>query len=148
VTLSDSIYEDSKRALKDGDKVRLGTLRLIRAAIKNAEINLGRAPVDEEVMDVLTKQAKIRRDAIDGARQAGRQETVDKESLELSIIESYLPQALSPAELEGEVKGAIEEIGATVPGDLGRVMGILMPRIKGRADGNRVRELVQSMLHN
>ena len=146
MTLSDSIFEDTKRALKDGDKVRLGTLRMIRAALKNVEINLGRDPVDEDVIDVLTKQAKMRREAIDGARQAGRREIVEKESLELSIIESYLPKALSSEELAEEVEAAIQQIGASGPGDLGRVMGFLMPRIKGRADGNQVRELVQSKL--
>jgi uncharacterized protein YqeY len=146
VTLSETIFEDTNRALKAGDKVRLGTLRMIRAALKNAEITHGRAPNDDDVIDVLNKQAKIRRDAIDGAENAGRQEIVEKESLELSIIESYLPKALSPEELEAEVLGAIQATGASGPGDMGRVMGFLMPKVKGRADGNQVRELVQNKL--
>ena len=148
MTLSDTILEDTNRALKSGDKVRLGTLRMIRAAIKNAEIDLGRAPNDDDVTGILTKQAKIRRDAIDGAEKAGRKEIVEKESLELSIIESYLPKALSPDELDSEVQGAIQATGASGPGDLGRVMGYLMPRVKGRADGNLVRELVQKKLQS
>lgn len=148
MTLFESISEDTKSALKQGDKTRLLALRMVRAAVKNAEIELGRTLTDSDVIDVLSKQAKIRRDAIAGAREAGRDEIVAKETRELEIIESYLPKALSPEELEREIDLVVQEVGASGPGDLGRVMGQLMPRVKGRADGSKVRELVQKKLQS
>lgn len=146
MALLDKLGEDLKAAMKGGDKVRVETLRLLRGQLKDFQINKQHAPSAEEEMEVLLSAAKKRREAIEAFRKAGRDELADKEAAELAVISEYLPQALTPAEIEALVIAAIAESGAKGAGDLGRVMGKIMPQIKGRADGKMVQQLVRERL--
>ena len=133
-------------AMRSGDDVRKRTLRMILAAVKLAEVER-RAPLDEPgLLAVLQKEAKTRHEAIEDAGRAGRPELAQAARLELELIESYLPQPLSQAELGALARQAIAEAGAAAPADMGRVMKVLMPRIQGRADGKAASDLVRRLL--
>ncbi len=141
------LQEDLKNAMKSGDARRRDTLRLISSAIKQVEVDSRAMLSEEQVYGVLVSEAKKRRESITEALKAGRQDLVDKEQGELDVIESYLPKQLTREELEAEVRKAIEEAGARTAKDMGNVMKILMPRVRGRADGKLVNEVVKSLLN-
>lgn len=136
-------YTDAMRA---GDKLRKDTLRLMRAALKSAQIDK-RAPLsDEEVIDVLSRQAKQRRESIEQFLMGNRQDLAEIEQAELAVIEGYLPQQLSRDEITALAKDVIAELGVTDPGAIGQVMGRLMPLVKGKADGRLVNQVVRELL--
>ena len=140
------IEEDMKAALRAGDKARLGTLRLILAALKQVEVDT-RKPLDEAgVLAVLDKMAKQRRESIAQFEAAGRTDLRDKEQAELAVIQEYLPEPLDEAELAALIDAAIAEAGASTLRDMGKVMGILKPRLRGRADMAAVSAAVKSRL--
>jgi uncharacterized protein YqeY len=141
------MQEDLKAAMKSGDTQRKDALRFILAAVKQVEIDTRTTLTEEQTYGVLMTEAKKRRDSLDEMRKAGRNELADKEQMELTLIESYLPQQLTRDELEAEVRKAIEESGAKTPKDMGGVMKILMPRVKGRAEGKLVNDVVRSLLN-
>ena len=135
-----------KDAMRAGDDTRKRTLRMILSAVKLAEVER-RGPLDEAgLLAVLQKEAKIRNEAIADAEKAGRADLVAGAQAELVLLESYLPKALSAEELEALARQAITEAGATAPGDMGRVMRLLMPQIQGRADGKTASDLVRRLL--
>ena len=142
----EKLNEDLKAAMKSGDSVRKEALRFILAAVKQVEVDTRTQLSEEQTFAVLMKEAAKRRDSISEMRKAGRGELADKEQWELELIESYLPQQLSREEIETEVRKAIEESGAKTGKDMGSLMKVLMPRVKGRADGKLVNEVVKSML--
>ncbi len=142
----DRLQEDLKAAMKSGDAPRRDALRLITSAIKQEEVDGRKTLSEEDVVALLMREAKKRRDSIEEAERLGRTETVEKEQFELGIIESYLPQQLSREELEAEVRRAIEESGAKTVKEMGNVMKVLMPRIKGRAEGKLVNDVVKALL--
>lgn len=145
--LETKIEEDLKDAMRAGDTARKNTLRLIRAAIKNASIEAGGGPIgDPAVVAILQKQAKQRADSIEQFERAGRDDLVTAEREELAIIGEYLPRQLSDEELEAAVHAQIEAVGATGIADIGRVMGPLMNALQGTADGQRVSEIVRRTL--
>ncbi len=140
--------EDLKASLRSGDKLRVSVIRLLIALIKNREVDK-RGPLTEaEVLQAISASCKQRQDSIDQFRQGGRQDLVDKETAELAILQSYLPAPLSPQELQAMVREAIQESHATSVKEMGKVMGVLMPRITGRADGKVVSTLVREALSN
>lgn len=141
------LQEDLKAALKSGDTQRKDALRFITAAIKQVEIDTRTQLTEEQTYGVLMTEAKKRRDSISEARKARRNDLADKEQMELELIESYLPQQLSREELQDEARKAIAESGAKTAKDMGNVMKVLMPRVKGRADGKLVNEVVKSLLN-
>lgn len=144
--LMEMFYSDYKTALKAGDKLKVSTLRLVLSECKNAEI-ARKAPLGhEEIIAVLTREARKRKEAIDGFTRGGRTDLADKESTELSIIEAYLPKRLSEEELRRMAEDVVRGLGASSPKDLGEVMSELMPRLKGRADGGQVNLMVRRML--
>src|SRR5437016_1772026 len=130
----DKLNADLKEAMKAGETQRKDALRLVLAAIKQVEIDTRTPLTEEQTYDLMMKEAKKRRESVDEARKAGRDQLANQEQMELSLIESYLPQQLSREELEVEVKKAIEESGAKSAKEMGNVMKVLMPRVKGRAD--------------
>jgi hypothetical protein len=132
--------------MKSGDKVRLATLRLLTAAIKNCQIAKGGVLDDAEALDVVRLATKQRREAIALARQYGREDIARQEDQELAILEAYLPVQLSTDDLIQRIDAVIQELGATSDKDLGRVMRVLMPEVKGRADGTTVNRLVRERL--
>jgi uncharacterized protein YqeY len=146
--LKDRLQEDLKAAMKSGDIARRDAIRLIASAIKQEEVDGQKTLGDDDVIALLMREAKKRRDSIEEAQRFGRTETVEKEQFELSLIESYLPQQLSREELEAEIRRAIEETGAKSAKEMGNVMKVLMPRIKGRADGKLVNEMLKTLLSN
>jgi uncharacterized protein YqeY len=135
-----------KEAIRSGDAVRKRTLRMILAAAKLVEVER-RGPLDEPaLLAVIQKEARIRQEAIADAERAGRADLVGDYRAELALIESMLPQSLTSEELEGLAKKVIAEVGASSPGDMGRVMKTLMPQVQGRADGKAVSETVRRLL--
>ena len=152
MSLKDTISEEIKMAMKAKDKVRLETVRSIKKVILEKESS-NRAKGQEELtsdqeMDILVQQAKQRRDSIEQYRNAGRDELADKEALELEIIESFLPKRLTDDELAAVVDELIAETGASSSKDMGKVMGLAMKQLKGKADGKKVQELVKAKLSN
>jgi uncharacterized protein len=144
--LKEKLTEDSKAALKSGDKLRLSTIRMLLSEIKNAEIAKREDLTDEELMSIARREARKRREAIEEFGKGGRQDLVDKETYELGVLEEYLPSQMSDEEVSRIVEETIAEVGATSPADLGKVMGALMPKVKGKADGKKVNQLVRDML--
>jgi uncharacterized protein YqeY len=137
---------EMQQALRAGDRVRLGALRLLLASVKNREIELRRDLTDDEFVEVATKEIKRRVEAIEAYERAGREDRAAVEREEMAVLQAYVPPALTDEELDALIGEAIEATGASGPGDLGRVMGIVMGRTKGRADGRVVQERVRARL--
>lgn len=146
MSLKDQLQSDLKTAMRDRDDNRRNTLRLVLSSLHNAEIEAGGELDDDGVIGVLTKEAKQRRESIDEFRKGGREEKAAEEEAELSVISSYLPEALSRDEVVATAKEVIAETGASEMKDLGKVMPILMERFRGRADGKEVNEVVRELL--
>jgi hypothetical protein len=146
MTLKDRLSDDLKDAMRAKDAVRLGAVRMLRAAVLEREKSGAGEASDDDVLALVQKQAKQRRDAIDQFRAAGRDDLADKEASELAVIESYLPQQASDDEVRAVVGELIRKLGATGSGDMGRVMGPAMGALKGKAEGNRVRAAVEALL--
>lgn len=145
-SLKEQITSDMKDAMRAKDKDLLGTIRLIQAAIKQREVDERIELNDEQVLAVLDKMVKQRRDSITQYRDAGRDELAAKEEAELEIIQRYLPEALSEAELNGLIDEAIASSGAESMKDMGKVMGILKPKVQGRADMGAVSASIKARL--
>ena len=133
-------------AMRARDQRRTSTLRMAMAAAKNRQIELGRALTDEDMVEVLGRQVKQRRESIEQFRAGGREEMAANEEAEAQILAEFLPEQLSEAELATLVDQAVAETGASEPGEMGKVMGALMPKTKGRADGKVVSDLVKRRL--
>ena len=140
------IEKDFKDAFRAGDEVRKRTLRMVLASIKLAEVDKGKPLIEEEVSGILQKELKSRRESIADAKQAGRPDIVAEAESEISILEEYLPQQLTQDEINSLAKKAIAEVGASSPQEMGNVMKVLMPRVKGRADGSVVSQTVRKFL--
>jgi uncharacterized protein YqeY len=146
--LKDKIDSDCKTALKSGEKLKVSTLRMILAEVKNAEIAKRGNLSEEELLAVVTREAKKRNESIEEFGKGGREDLVAKESEELAIIQAYLPEQMSDDEVRSILEETIKEVGATSTGDLGKVMAKLMPKIKGKADGKKVNQMVREMLQS
>lgn len=146
MSISERLSDDLKKALKAGDRETLSVIRMIKAAVKNREIDKGAALTDDDFNGVLMSLVRQRKESIEQFSKGGRQDLVEKETRELSVLQSYLPQQLSEEELKAVVKNAAEETGANDLKDMGRVMRLVMERVKGRADGRLVSELVKKVL--
>jgi uncharacterized protein len=146
MNLLDRIENAMRDAMRARDERRTQTLRMVMAAAQNRRIELGRDLSDEELTEVLGRQARQRRESIEQFRAGDREELAAREEAELAILAEYLPEQLSRPEIEQVVRAAIDETGASGPRDMGRVMGRVMPQTKGRADGGTVSEVVRSML--
>jgi uncharacterized protein len=144
--LKERIATEMRDALKGGDKVRLGALRMLSAAVTNREKEVRHALSDDEVREVAAKEVKKRTESIEAFEGAGRQELADREREEREVITPYAPDQLSDAELDALIDEALASTGATSPKELGRVMGVVMGRAKGRADGTVVQTKVRSRL--
>ncbi len=144
--LLSSIQEEVKTALKSGEKFRASTLRLIVSALKLEEKNKAKALSDNEALEILTKMIKQRKDSISQFETANRMELAQKEKDEIEIIQNYLPEQLSEEELSVLIKEVIKEINAESIKDMGKVMGILKPKITGKADAGIASGLVKKLL--
>ncbi|NOZ56410.1 MAG: GatB/YqeY domain-containing protein [Calditrichaeota bacterium] len=146
MSVQQKLLEDMKEAMKSGDKVRLDTIRGLRAMLKDAQIAKQRELTEEDEIAVLQSAAKKRTEAIKLYRQGNRQDLVEKEERELAIIRSYLPKMMSPEEIEKVVDDAIARLGASGMRDFGKVMGEVMRQLRGKAEGQTVQEVVRRKL--
>ena len=144
--LLDTIRSEMTAAMRAKDTQRRDTLRLLIAALDNARIAAGRDLSDDDAIVALQREAKQRRESIEEYRKGGRDDLVEAEQQELTIIEDYLPSQLGEDELRAMASEIIEEHGASGPGDLGTVMGPLMQRVRGRADGRQANAIVRELL--
>ncbi|HEX9711284.1 MAG TPA: GatB/YqeY domain-containing protein [Actinomycetota bacterium] len=144
--LRDQIADDMRAAMKAREQTRVSTLRMLMAAVKNTEVERGEQLSDEEVVEVVAREAKRRKESIEAYQQAGRTDLVDKETAELAVLQPYMPEQLSDADLARLVDEAIAEAGATEAKQMGAVMKVLMPKVKGRADGSAVSAAVRARL--
>lgn len=144
--MKERLNQALKDAMRSGDSTRKTTLRMALAAIKNAEIEQRGALDEPSILGILQKEIKARHETIEGAQQAQRPELVAAAQVEIAILEEFLPQPLSEAEIETIVKAAIAETGATSPREMGNVMKVVMPQVQGRADGKTVSEMVRRLL--
>lgn len=140
------IQQDLKAAMKSGDADRRQVLRMLMAAFKQVEVDTREELTDSDVMDVLMSEVKKHREAIADMEKAGRLDQIEEEQYALGVIETYLPQQISREEIEEQARAAIQEVGATTPRDMGAVMKVLMPRLKGQAEGKLVSAVVQELL--
>ncbi len=146
MSLKERIDADYKEAMKARDELRVSVLRLLRSALHNAEIDKQRPLTEDEILGVIQSEARKRRESIEAFQQGGRQDLVAREQAELAILESYLPKPLTREELVELVQATIREVGALSLRDMGKVMAALMPKVRGRADGREVNELVRQLL--
>jgi uncharacterized protein YqeY len=147
--VKDQIQEDLKQAMLAKDEFKLSTLRMLKSALQYYEINKGGAgysATDEDIMDVVEKEVKKRRESIVMYKSGGRNELAEKEEKELQILQAYLPEQMSEDEVKKLVDEAVNSTGASTMQDMGKVMGALMPKVKGKADGNLVSRLVREKL--
>ncbi|GAB4535640.1 MAG: GatB/YqeY domain-containing protein [Anaerolineales bacterium] len=146
MNVKDSLDQALKEAMKSQDDVARRTLRMVRAAIKNAEIDGGRPLEESDIFRILQKEVKSRRETIADAQKAGRADMINDAEAEIAVLERFLPQSLSPAELEALARAAIAEVGATSAAHMGQVMRVLMPKVQGRADGRQISDVVRRLL--
>ena len=146
MSLKDGITADMKAALKAKDSARLGSIRLLQAAIQRKEVDERIELDDAQVLAVVEKLIKQSRDAIKQFVDAGRQELADKESADVAVWEKYLPEQLSDAEIDALVASALEETGAASMKDMGKVMGVLKPKLQGKADMGQVSAKIKAAL--
>jgi uncharacterized protein len=145
--LAETVNADIAAAMKAKDSARLSALRMLKAAIMNKGVEKGRDLEDAEVLQVVSSLVKQRRDSIDQFSKAGRTDLVDKESAEVAVLETYLPPAATPEEIDAAVAAAIAETGATTPKDMGKVMKAVMPKLAGKnADGRTINDVVRRKL--
>lgn len=144
--LAERLDADMKQAMRDKDKIRLSTIRMIRTAIRNSEIDQKKTLTDEEILDVLNRELKQRRDSLQAFEAGGRSDLVDQTQQEIAVLQAYMPTQLSAEEVRTIVLETIAEVGASSKKDMGKVMGALMPKLRGRADGKLVNQLVQEHL--
>ncbi|EAX47525.1 GatB/Yqey domain protein [Thermosinus carboxydivorans Nor1] len=149
MSIKDRLTEDMKQAMKDKEagKLRLSVIRMVRASIKNAEIDQKKELNDEEVLEVIAREVKMRRDSIAEFQKGNRPDLVETLEQEIAILMQYLPPQLSEAEIRDLVMEAIAQTQAASAKDMGKVMAVLMPKVKGRADGKTVNAIVRELLN-
>jgi uncharacterized protein YqeY len=146
MTLKDRISDDMKNAMRAKDTARLGTIRLLQAAMKQKEVDERITLDDAAVIAIVDKLIKQRKDSVAAFVQANRQDLADVEQAEIGVLEVYLPQRLSAAEIEAAVKAIVASVGATGPGDMGKVMGAVKAQLAGKADMGLVSAAVKAAL--
>lgn len=147
MSLLNQLNVDMKHAMKRKDKETLNVIRMVKASLQNESIKLSKSELSEdEEITILSRELKQRKDSLQEFNSAGRSDLVEKTNNEINILEKYMPEQYSEEELEVIVQKTIQEIGATSIQDMGKVMGALMPKVKGKADGSHVNQLVKKLL--
>ena len=144
--LKQKLSDDLKQAMRSGDTIKRGAIRMLMAAINNAEIARQAKLEDSDIFGVIAKEVRQRRESIEAFKQGNRQDLVDKEEAELAILQEYLPQQMTREEVVEAARKVIAEVGAGGPGDKGKVMPVLMAQLKGQADGREINEVVSELL--
>jgi len=148
MSLLERFNEDLKEAMKASKALKVSVLRMVKAAAKNRQIEKGRDLTDEEIVDVLSSMVKQRRDSVEQYTKAGRMDLATKEEEEITILQAYMPAQLGADELDRIIREAIAESSAAGPQDMGKVMRVLMPKVKGLADGKYVNQRVKELLES
>jgi len=148
MSLLERFNEDLKEAMKASKALKVSVLRMVKAAAKNRQIEKGRDLTDEEIVDVLSSMVKQRRDSVEQYAKAGRMDLATKEEEEITILQAYMPAQLGADELDRIIREAIAESSAAGPQDMGKVMRVLMPKVKGLADGKYVNQRVKELLES
>lgn len=148
MSLLSTLNDDIKTAMKAKDKETLQVIRMLKASIQNEQIKAGQDLNEEEELTVLSREMKQRRDSLAEFEKAGRDDLAEKVKGEITVVERYLPAQLSAEEIRGIVKAAIEKTGAASPKEFGKVMGAVMPQVKGKADGSQVNAVVKELLNS
>ena len=146
VKLKQKLSDDLKGAMKGGDTIKRGAIRMLMAAINNVEKARQKELDDSDIFGVIAKEVKQRRESIEAFKQGNRQDLVDKEEAELAILQEYLPQQMTREEVVGAARKIIAEVGAEGSKDKGKVMPVLMAQLRGRADGREINEVVSELL--
>lgn len=146
MSLKEQLLADLKQSMKDKDTIAKSAITLVRAAILQVEKDERRELSEDDIIGVISKQVKQRKDALIDFQKANRQDLIDQTDREIEILNKYLPQQLSEEELKVIVLDAINEVGATSMKDMGKIMGLVMPKIKGRADGGMVNKIAKENL--
>ena len=146
MSLKDQITEDMKTAMRAKDSERLGTIRLLQAAMKQKEVDERITLDDAAIVAIVDKLIKQRKDSITAFEGAGRQDLADKEKAEMAVLQAYLPERMSAEETQAAVQAIVAELGAKGPGDMGRVMGVVKTRLAGKADMGQVSSAVKAAL--
>ena len=144
--LKQKLSDDLKQAMRSGDTVRRGVIRMLMAAINNAEIARQAKLEDSDILGVITKEVRQHHESIEAFKRGNRQDLVDKEEAELAVLQGYLPQQMNREEVVEVARKVIAEMGAEGPGDKGKVMPKLMAQLRGRADGREINEIVSELL--
>ncbi|MBC8588383.1 GatB/YqeY domain-containing protein [Paratissierella segnis] len=147
MSLANKLMDDLKSSMKNKDTIRKNTIIMVRAAIKQKEVDERKTLTDEEILEIISKQLKEKRSAIEEFKKGSREDLVKLTESEMEILLEYLPKQLSEAEVEEIVKATIKEINATSMKDIGLVMKSVMPKVKGRTDGNMVNRVVKRILN-
>ena len=146
VSLKQKLTDDLRQAMRDGDTVKRSTIRLLMAAIGNAEIARRGTLEDTDILGIITKEVRQHHESIDAFKQGNRPDLVTQEEAELAILQEYLPRQLTREEIVEAARRVIEEVGALSPGDRGKVMPKLVAQLKGRADGREINAVVSELL--
>nr|WP_330396851.1 GatB/YqeY domain-containing protein [Anaeromicrobium sediminis] len=146
VTLQEKLMADLKDAMKSKDKVKKSVITMIRASIKQFEVDNRAEMTDQQILEIMFKQVKQKRDAIVEFTKGNREDLVEEAKAEIEVIMNYLPKQLTEDEIRVLVKEAVEAVGATSPKDMGKLMGALMPKVKGKADGKVVNKIVREFI--
>lgn len=146
MSLDERLVEEMKQAMKSGDKLRLSTIRMIRSALKNKEIELRKKLEDEDIVKVIQVMVRKGEEAVEQFQAGGRMDLVEKEKREIEILKSFLPQPLNQEEILKIIDQSIQETQASSPKDMGKVMKAVMPKIGGKADGKLINQLVKERL--
>lgn len=146
MSVMERLNQDMKQAMKDKAVLKLSVIRMVKSAIKNEEITKGNALSDDDVLTILTRELKQRRDSLQEFEKAGRDDLSSKTREEIEILTAYLPAQLSVEEIRQLVREAIAQVGATSKKEMGKVMGVVIPKVKGKADGSTVQTIVNEEL--
>jgi uncharacterized protein YqeY len=148
MSLKEQLANDLAEALRQGDDTRKSTIRMLMSAISTQEVagSERQELADDEVLKVVAKQVKQRRESIDEFKKAGREELAEKEAAEMQVLQAYMPEQAGREEIEAEARKVIDEVGASGPQDKGKVMQAIMPRLAGRAEGRDINEVVTKLL--
>ncbi len=146
MSVMERLNQDMKQAMKDKAAGKLSVIRMVKAALKNEEINKGRLLSEDEELTILTRELKQRRDSLQEFEKAGREDLAEKTREEIAVLTEYLPAQLSEDEIRQIVREAIASTGAASKKEMGKVMGAIMPKVKGKADGNLVQKIVSEEL--
>ncbi len=146
--LKERLNNDLKQAMRGGDKVRRSVIRLVLAAVQNAEIARQAVLEDNDILGIIAKEARQREESISAFRQGNRQDLVAQEEAEMAVLNEYLPRQMTRDEIIAEARRVIEEVGAQGPGDKGKVMPRLIAQLKGRADGREINAVVTELLQS